>query len=81
MRHIHGVYPFKPSPAPQADPARPELASDDEPLLYLPMGPFSEFRGLVQRHYIATEHALAGDDAQDHAPADPYLLGDVELFE
>lgn len=80
MRHVHGVHPFKTAALPQADQPSLGLESDNA-MIYLPMGPFSEFRGLIQRHYIATEHAMDGDDPQEPPPGDPYMLGDAEMFE
>jgi hypothetical protein len=81
MRHINDSYPYKP-PAMFLQGLRvwdPRFAS--EPTVYIPMGPFVEFRGLVHRHYIATEQANSYEESPDNAPVAPYALGDVELFD
>ncbi len=55
-----------------------ESRPDTTQPIYLPMGPFSEFRGLTHKHHLAMEHELAKDTTEPSFPVDEYTLGDVE---
>jgi hypothetical protein len=48
---------------------------DSRQPIYLPSGPFAEFRGLVPKHHLALERELAGDEPEPPYPLDDYQLG------
>jgi len=80
VRHVRGYSPYKlPTPL-QSDQALANHLVNDQSI-YLPTGLFPEFRGLIQRHYIATEHSIVCDNLEVPSLGDPYILGDVELFD
>lgn len=81
MRRVHGLYPFKPPVAPLADPSLAGIPPLVDSPIFLPVGPFAEFHGLVQRRYIAMEHSAADDGPEYPPQPDTYALGDVELFD
>lgn len=81
MRRIHGLYPFRPPVSPPSDPRLAGIPTAVDSPIYLPAGPFAEFHGLVQRHYIAMEHSASDDGPDRVAAPDAYALGDVELFD
>ena len=57
---------------------RTDFHSDPGRKIYLPTGPFSEFRGLLHKHHLALEHELAKDDAQARPIENDYTLGDLD---